>query len=301
MRKHSLTEEHQMQTDRLRQFKTLVETGNMRRAASLLGMSNGGLSRSMRVLEDELRRKLIVPAGRGIAITDAGKEIYGKLEPLLRQVDDLVMKRTISTKASLRLGTFEVFSTHFLMLLIKKYFAEHELNLREFVPGKLEIAIAENAVDFGITYAPIPYAGIDFVDIGVIEMGVFGIANSFSSRSIKSMPFVAPSIPLEGSPTGLKGLDGWPDHDHQRTIRFRVELMESALTLCRAGLCVGFFPKFVIDLHNECAREKFHLKPIALPEKFSAQERIVYLVKKSSREEDSFMRAIAKAIRGVCA
>jgi DNA-binding transcriptional LysR family regulator len=293
-----------MDTNRLLQFKTLVETGNMRRAAELLGVSNGGLSRSIRVLEDDLGTKLIVPSGRGIAITEAGKEVYKKILPLLSQllsqIDELSTSRNQGTALpSLRLATFEVFSTYFLGLLASKYFPGHSLLLRESVPGKLEMAVAEDSADFGITYLPIPRAGVDFVEVAKIEMGIYGHKKAFSD-AVEKIPFVIPVTPVEGSPTGVKGLDGWPDHLFSRNVVFQVEMMESALELCRAGLCVGFFPKFVIELHNKSCQESARLRSLPLPEGMKPIRRSVYLVKRSSRPEDGLMRKLAQALRVTC-
>jgi len=290
-----------MDTNRLLQFKILVETGNMRKAAELLAVSNGGLSRSIRVLETELRMKLIVPAGRGIAITEAGKAIYAKIGPLLSQVETLsVPQNQVPTHPRVRIGTFEVFSTYFLGPLLEKYIPQTNLLIREYVPGKLEAAIAEHEVDLGITYLPIPHAGIDFVEVAKIDMGIFGRRDIFHGQAIDTIPFAVPITPVEGSPTGVKGLDGWPDHVFPRNARFQVELMESALELSRAGLAVGYFPKFVIDLHNKSTAAKFHLNPLPLPARFKSTKRSVYLIKRSSWQEDRVMRKIGNAIRAVC-
>lgn len=291
-----------MDTNRLLQFKVLVETGNMRKAAALLGISNGGLSRSIQVLEAELRTKLIVPSGRGIAITDEGKEIFSKIGPLLYQIENLaaVAKSESPALPQVRIATFEVFSTYFLGPLAKKYLPEHGLLLREAIPGKLEAAVAENVADFGITYLPIPYAGIDFVEIAKLEMGIFARKDFCKDQALEATPFVVPVTPVEGSPTGVKGLDGWPDHLFPRNVVFQVELMESALELCRAGLCAGFFPKFVIDLHNKQCADLYQLSVMPLPSRFKMVKRSVYLVKKTSRQEDLAMRQIAKAIRATC-
>ena len=291
-----------METNRLLQFKVLVETGNMRKAAELLHISNGGLSKSMQVLEAELRRKLIIPAGRGIAITEAGREIYAKIGPLLQEIDNLTVKEREESSPFnvVRLGTFEVFSTYFLGTLAAQQLKDHHLLVREYIPGRLEAAVAQKEVDFGITYLPIPHTGVDFVEVRKIEMGIFGLRGKFQGVKAEALPFVIPISPVEGSPTGVKGLDGWPDHLFPRLIQYRVELMESALELCRRGLCVGFFPKFVIELHNKSKLESFRLSPVPLPSGFRTVSRPVYLVKRGSQQEDKIMQSIAKAIRATC-
>ena len=65
-----------METNRLKQFCTVKETGNLRKAANLLGISHSGLSKSMKALEEELGFPLFQSNGRGIVVTDEGLKLY---------------------------------------------------------------------------------------------------------------------------------------------------------------------------------------------------------------------------------
>lgn len=132
-----------METIRLQQFRALVETGNMRRASDLLGMSHGGLSKSIKVLESELGVKLTAPDGRGIRITDAGMKIYTHSLDVLRSAERLLSegKTARHSPETLRIATNEIFSTYFLQTLISHIPAGISVNLGEYIPGALEAAI----------------------------------------------------------------------------------------------------------------------------------------------------------------
>jgi len=65
-----------MSIDRLKYFATVVETKNLRKAAEIVGISPGSMSKAITTLEHELGHKLLCPDGRGISITEKGLEIY---------------------------------------------------------------------------------------------------------------------------------------------------------------------------------------------------------------------------------
>lgn len=294
-----------METDRLKHFRVLVETINMRKAAELLHISHGGLSKSIKKLENELGTRLIRPEGRGIAITDGGKKLYGKALDLLKTTEQFLAEAKgqgqISTNRQLRVGSFEVFTTYFIGAFLEVEPKLGPLQLREYTPGRLEAAIEAKEIDIGITYVPIPHHAITFNKTVSIEMGIFVARGAFLKISVEMLPFVVPIAPVEGSPTGIKGLDGWPDHLFPRHILFEVELMESALELSRRGMCAVFLPCFVARLHNMIVDSRFALTQIPYPASVHHVFRDVYLMTRKDSDHEKLLRKIAKGLRTICA
>jgi len=64
-----------METDRLKYFCVIVDTGSLTKAAEVLGVSHSGLSKAMSVLQGELGFKILVPKGRGLELTEKGREL----------------------------------------------------------------------------------------------------------------------------------------------------------------------------------------------------------------------------------
>lgn len=289
-----------METNRIRQFCVVFETENLRKAAEVLGMSHSALSKSLKVLQVELKSTLLMQSGRNIIITDEGKAFYKKAVEFLKQEEILVAKSAVPTN-TLRLGTFEVFSTHLIGTYWHKYFKDTQLDLYELLPGDLEKALLNNEVDIGITYEPIPTKGIEFIKIGVIEMGIYARADRFpASIKIDRLPFAAPVRPIQGTPSGVKGLDGWPDDLIARNVVYKVDMMESGLAFARQGLAAIFIPHFVARAMNLGLRDEFRLKVIANPAKMKSVKRNVYLVRRSNLGESSFVRNLGKLVREEC-
>ncbi len=289
-----------METNRLKHFCMIYETVNMRKAAELLHISHSGISKSIKTLEQELGFQLITAQGRGIAITDAGRMFYPKAQKILQHVEDVLSpKQSTETNQQIRIATFEVFSTYFFGKLAEDEFNNNSavFTLREAIPGQLEQALLDHSTDFGITYIPIPRPGIQYSKVSTLQMKLFSANKKFDQLPLDQIPFAAPAIPISGSPTTVRGLDGWPDDKHPRNIRYRVDMMESALELCRRGMAVIYAPEFIVKLHNKQVNAKSKLHPISTLKKIKSSPKPVYIVRRSSTVENRIMKKIARCLR----
>jgi len=289
-----------METNRLRQFQVVAQTRNLRKAAELLNLSHSALSKSLKVLQEQINKGLLVQKGRNIELTEEGLSFLPKITDFLAREEALLAPDEIRVE-TMRLGTFEVFSTHLLGRVWSEYFPEAQLELREFLPGSLEASIKNRIVDFGITYEPIPTAGVEFISIGSVEMKIYGLEGRFADIEFSRLPFVTPVSPILGTPTGVKGLDGWPDDKFPRFAKFRVDMMESGLSLARMGSAVIFAPEFVIRHHNESVLKRAQLFEKPLPKGMKKVLRKVYLLTRDGATESKEFRKLASIMRNECA
>lgn len=291
-----------MNISRLEYFLVLARLGNLHRASEMLRISSSALSKAMKVLEQEFETSLWMRDGRKIILTDKGKLLLLKVPQLMESVRALKQSLHLSEGGPkpIRIGTFEVFSTYFLSFLDKVQWNDQKLELHELLPGEIEKYIMLGELDLGITYLPEPDPKLDFMKVTSIEMGVYTRQGAFSELPQKELPFVVPAIPLQGLPTRVKGLDGWPDDAYERRVLHRVTLLESALELCRQGRAAGYFPSFIVREHNNRFREELLLERRKSPYTNRVCKADVFLVKRKSFEESAVVRQLAKAIRLVC-
>ena len=294
-----------MNLRRLEYFITIAQTGNLRQASEILNLTPPALSKAMKLLEDEMGLKLWMADGRRITLTDSGKMLLKKVPHLINEFKSLKesLEHPNKKQQPIRIGTFEVFSTYFLTFLNTLNWQDCSLELHELLPGEIEKYLIEGAIDVGITYMPIPSAQLDFIKVTSIEMGVYTKKGALTGIAQNELPYVVPVTPLQGVPTKVRGLDGWPEDDaFERKVTHRVTLMESALELCRQGLVAGYFPAFVVCEHNKRFKEEYHLERRRAPSltNCKARKSDVFLVKRKSTEEDKVIRQLAKAIREIC-
>ncbi len=289
-----------METNRLRQFRVIVETGNLRKAAEILTISHSGLSKSMKALEAEMGFLLFHPSGRGIVISDQGTQLYERSARFLEELERLQGHEEIVKPRSLRIGSFEVFTTYFFGPLLKQYLPDTMIEVHELVPGRLEEALVFNKVDIGITYEPVPRKGVEYIQAASLLVGIYALRGRFDHAEPSEIPFIVPVSPLEGAPSGVKGRDAWPDEKIERNVRYRVDSLATGLEIARQGLGAIFIPRFVARLHNKSAASEVKLEALKLPRGLGAVKREIFIVKRESTPEDQAMRQIARALRDIC-
>jgi DNA-binding transcriptional LysR family regulator len=288
-----------MDIDRVRYFHVFAETGSLVKASAILFISQPALSKALKLLESEVGIALLEPEGRGLRLTEAGKHFQNTTAPLLKNWLEIPKSlQDFKTWTPTRLGSCEIFTTYFLSRL-NEFTTLDSLEVHEYGPGHLEEAIAEARVDIGITYAPIPKSGIEFSEITKIRMGVFGLVDHFKEQEFPSLPFVVPLSTTKGAPSRIMGHDGWPDHLYDRNIKFRVSMMESAMQLCRKGLCVAYLPDFVVQLHNEDVLAKRKLVEFKSPLLKKNQLQSVFIIQRKNASKSTLYRQIEKSLRSL--
>jgi DNA-binding transcriptional LysR family regulator len=78
-----------MQLRDLEYFCVIAKLGGVRRAAESLGLSQPGLSKSLRRLEHELRAKLVARTPRGVELTEVGSALVARVHKLHLAFEDV--------------------------------------------------------------------------------------------------------------------------------------------------------------------------------------------------------------------
>ncbi len=278
-------------------FCTLAQTGSLTKASELLNISQPALSKAIKTLEGEVGQALIVPSGRGVAITDYGRRLAEESRPILEKLWSL-KKLDVSMESSdiLRIVTFEIFSTYFASTLITEEFSKIQISLHEKNPGEIEESIAKDRADIGITFIPVPRPEVDIIKVGEMGMGIYG-RPKFLKTSFDSLPFVVPIDEALGSPIKARAIDGFPDDKIQRLIKNRVTLMETGLQLCGLGENVGYFPHFIVQAYNKNRTENVQLHSLPNPENLNRKSFDIFLIKRKTDMETSHFKKVARQLR----
>lgn len=289
-----------MSIDRLRYFAAVVETCNMRKAADLVGISAPSMSKAISVLQDELGCKLIRPEGRGIGITQKGLEVYRLSTSLLEENRRFYdrLKEPDKNSRQIRIATFEVFSSYFIPSFLKTE-SELEVLLIEKTPGHLEDAILSGLVDLGITYVPAPRNSLEHIEIGSFSMGLYG-HKKWETRPFEEWPFAIPTTELKIHSSEIDSLDMWPKTAERRKIKYRFELLETALQTSREGLSVIHCPQFIVHLQNAQLKSALKLESLKTPARYKAPAPLkAYLVTKKGAATSGLEQKLARFMRSL--
>ncbi len=92
----------------LKAFAAIVERRSFARAADHLGLSASALSQTIRLLETRLGVRLLNRTTRSVAPTEAGVRLYGRIAPMIQELDAAVAEvvaATGRTAGTLRINT----------------------------------------------------------------------------------------------------------------------------------------------------------------------------------------------------
>ena len=275
-----------MEIKRLRQFRVIVEAQSLTKASKLLHLTPGALSKSMKLLEEEVGAELFVRSGRHLKLTPSGFTLYSGSDVLLSSYRSLLQKLKNTSDGEnpiLKVASFEIFTTYSLSHFIEQGLQTYKLQVLELGPEKIEDVVCNHRADIGITYIPRAKPDLEYHDVVDIQFDVFARRDVFGGDDFTNIPFAVPIDPLAASHFDY-GIDCWPYEQIPRFAQYKLTSLESALSLARRGLCAVFIPKFIAGLHNIETKEQFELvslkTTLKVPDTF---RRIMVLARPESR------------------
>ncbi|MBE6930571.1 MAG: LysR family transcriptional regulator [Ruminococcaceae bacterium] len=89
-----------MELTQIRYFLELARTEHMTKSAETLHIAQPALSQAIKRLEESVGVPLFAPKGRGIVLTEYGRYLQNKLEPVMEQIDALPGELQMMAKLS---------------------------------------------------------------------------------------------------------------------------------------------------------------------------------------------------------
>ncbi|MCC2678969.1 MAG: hypothetical protein K0R29_1545 [Pseudobdellovibrio sp.] len=281
-----------METDRLRYFCAIAEAGSLTAAAAVLNVSHSGLSKAMSVLQSELKQQLFRPLGRGLELTDAGRDVYKKSKEILAEIEKLKESKPLHHSGMVKVGMTEIFALSISgPLATELHGAGLHADYYELDSGEAEKMVSEGRLDFALTFVPLLQNDLEYLKIKSVQMGVFGASAKFAKMPFSQVPFVIPNEGMSQNPLSLKSRDGWPA-EVQRKVQYGAGSLSLALQIVNEGLAVAFIPKFL------AAKNFIELNPGKI--KSTHMNRDLFLLKRKNSEESKAMKIAAKVLRTRC-
>ncbi len=111
-----------LETDVLRTFLSIAETGSFSAASIAIGRTPSAVSMQMKKLEQQLSRDLFVREGRGVVLSSDGEEMVSYARRILRINEEAVAHFTQPhLEGAVRIGTPDDFATRFLPIALAKF------------------------------------------------------------------------------------------------------------------------------------------------------------------------------------
>ena len=194
-----------MKLEQLFQFVSVVQNGSINKAAYDLYISQSSLSRSIRLLEDELGANLLVRTSQGISLTPFGNEVYETARMVCAGYN--------------RLERFKVEkpSTSHLKMRI----SAHSLTFAEYAFTELYKKYEKDDPLFALAQEPVSQSVYD-VKMGLSDLGI----SMISSASVETTARLMSSSQLDYTPIVRLPMEVFLGRNHPLAKRQSISINE---------------------------------------------------------------------------
>lgn len=258
------------------QLKTLIhvaELGSLSKAADRLNIAQPALSRQMRLLEEELGAPLFERHGRGMVITDIGKEVLEhavRVMAELESVRNTVAKGRTSYRGTVLVGMTPTVGAIVTLPLVKRIREEHpELGVRftTAFSGFLLDWLQRGDLEVVVSYDPQPLRSLRIIPVMTEDLLFVGPASAglkISSR-LQFSKIAQHELILPGPRHGLRTLIDECARQAGIKLETRVEIESfgTMIDLVRAGLGCTVLP--LAPIHKLIAEKKLSAAKLVNP------------------------------------
>ena len=145
----------------LRTFEAAARHRHMGHAARELGVTHGAVSRQVRILEEHLGSRLFTRTGRGLELTELGRELAERASRIFEDMAwavDRVSARP--TTATLRVGAPRAFATRWLAPRIGEFCENHPWIDFRLDSSRDEAELGRGEADVSIRFGEGPWPGV---------------------------------------------------------------------------------------------------------------------------------------------
>lgn len=143
----------------LQAFRAVVETGNFRRAAEAVRITQSALSRRIEKLETALGVKLFERTTRKVSLTNMGRAFLPQVERLLDDLDLALL--SIGDGSAMRTGTLVIACVpsaayYFMPHAIRRFHSQYpriKVRLIDASANEVSAAVVSGEADFGVSFS----------------------------------------------------------------------------------------------------------------------------------------------------
>ena len=235
-------------------FYYVAKYKNMTKAAIILNNNQPNISRTIKLLENELGCQLLIRSNRGIHLTPEGEKLYSYVKAAVEQIqngEDKIMKATHMEKGNITIGVSET-ALHMILpvlSLFKKKYPDIRIRIINHLTTQAIDSLKNRTVDFSIVASPInidktliSYSITQFHDI-LIGGPAYHFNDILSLKDITSFPLIC----LREDTMTYQ----FYDHFYQQyNLNLKPELeaatTDQILPMIKNGLGIGFIPEIYV-------------------------------------------------------
>jgi DNA-binding transcriptional LysR family regulator len=245
--------------NRLPVFRVVAATEHLPTASQQLHVTAPAISRTIRLLEEELGQPLFRRSGRSLVLNAAGKRLVRSLSDAMTALEGTLSELASDPLAGpVRVSTIGVLTDYFVLPAVFDLMERHpELKPSLLLHGTSQAndLLARGRLDVAFYYEALTDERLEIERLGETGASVFcGAghplfdASDLTLEEILEHPF---SVPQAGD-TG-QVMDGWPV-DLPRKIGMRITMLHTNLSVCLSGRFITVLPDVVAREHLATGR-----------------------------------------------
>ncbi len=179
-------------------FTVVARRRSFRRAADEIGCTPSALSHAIRTLEEKLQVRLLNRSTRSVALTEAGEQLFARIAPAFRDIDDALDDLNNyrgAPSGSLRINAARSSSQMVLLPVVTRFVAEYPAVSVEIVVDNTFVDMVGEGFDAGVRLGEVLSDNMVAVPIGPRQRSAYVASPSFFERH-----------PMPTSPEQLKRL-----------------------------------------------------------------------------------------------
>ncbi|WP_042348490.1 LysR family transcriptional regulator [Bacillus massiliigorillae] len=249
-----------MDIRQLRYFVTIVEEGQVTRAAKKLHMAQPPLSQQLKIMEDELGGKLFDRNGRNLELTESGKLLYKKgLELLSFFEETLIEVKEVGEglKGILALGSVKTCFAYIpgRIRYFRKNFPDVSFRLVEGDTYRLKESLLNREIELAIIRLPIASTELSSIELTpdpfvLVVPEDWSIPNKIKMKYIASLPLLLLHR-VSGHGTYELVVDECRHHGFEPNIVCECPDASMILSLVREGIGAAVLPKTTLKSFSQ--------------------------------------------------
>ena len=183
-----------MYTKKYLYFVTVVQAGNISRAAKVLNISQPPLSMFIKQLEKDMQISLIIRGSRYIKLTPAGEYFYEQAKKILsyeKQIEDELVHQSYSKKQAIKIGIISSV-TDIVMEALANLDDNVNYSIYEANTYELLDKLQQNDLDLAIIRTPYIMNNYDYRNLKKDALCLYGNLTNFKINNINDLD----NIPL---------------------------------------------------------------------------------------------------------
>lgn len=247
-------------------FRIVAETQHLPTAAKELAVSASALSRTIRLLEEDLGVLLFHRTGRRIELNDRGAVLLQSVREAMRRVDEGVLGTTnASFKGPIRIASAGLITQAYVtpaLIALRTSLPDLHPVLGQCAPEEIPTALLSGTLDICFLSVPVTHSELTTLLLGEEPNGIYcGPGHPLADQAevtldeVLAHPFTSPIPDAQG-----RTHEGWPI-GVERAVSFYTAQMVVGVQVCREGGLLAVLPEVIAKQATELCRLPLELIP----------------------------------------